>query len=106
MVVLFVSFLALSLWKDGLEWIASLIGISYAPAALFLILIMSIFGMLVEFSLIISKQSEWIKQSAQEIGLLKLELEKLHQKLEEAENSDTTELQNEFIKQQENESET
>lgn len=64
------------------------------------------FGMLVEFSLIISKQSEWIKQSAQEIGLLKLELEKLHQKLEEAENSDTTELQNEFIKQQENESET
>ena len=70
-------FLILSIWKDGLDWIAELIGISYAPAALFLILIMSIFVMLVEFSLIISKQSEWIKQSAQEIGLLKQEMENL-----------------------------
>jgi len=78
-----IIFLVLSIWKNGLEWIAQLIGISYAPAALFLILIMSIFGMLVEFSLIISKQSEWIKQSAQEIGLLKLELEKYSKKLEE-----------------------
>lgn len=79
-------FLALSIWKGGLEWIAHLLGISYAPAALFLILIMSIFVMLVEFSLIISKQSEWIKQSAQEIGLLKLELEKYNKKLEEVSN--------------------
>ena len=77
-------FLALSIWKDGLEWIAGLLGISYAPAALFLILIMSIFVMLVEFSIIISKQSEWIKQSAQEIGLLKLEMENYKNKLEDA----------------------
>lgn len=76
-------FLALSIWKNGLEWIAGLLGISYAPAALFLILIMSIFAMLVEFSIIISKQSEWIKQSAQEIGLLKLEMEKHKNKLED-----------------------
>lgn len=71
-------FLALSIWKDALDWIASLIGISYAPAALFLILIMSIFVMMIEFSMIISKQSEWIKQSAQEIGMLKLEMEKFN----------------------------
>jgi len=70
-------FLALSIWRDALDWFAEQIGISYAPAALFLILIMSIFIMMIEFSLIISKQSEWIKQSAQDIGILKLEIEKL-----------------------------
>ncbi|NPD45547.1 MULTISPECIES: DUF2304 domain-containing protein [unclassified Lentimicrobium] len=79
-------FLALSIWKDALDWFAAKIGISYAPAALFLILIMSIFIMMIEFSLIISKQSEWIKQSAQDIGLMKSEIEKLEvkqKKLEE-----------------------
>lgn len=70
-------FLGLSIWKDGLDWFAMKVGISYAPAALFLILIMSVFIMMIEFSLIISKQSEWIKQSAQDIGILKLEIDDL-----------------------------
>lgn len=69
-----------SLWKNGLEWIAELIGIAYAPAALFLILIMAIFIIMIEFSIIISKQSEWIKKTAQDIGILKLELDQLKEK--------------------------
>ena len=70
-------FLGLSIWKDGLDWMASQVGISYPPAALFLILIMALFIMLIEMSLIISKQSEWIKQSAQDIGMMKLDIERL-----------------------------
>lgn len=70
-------FLGLSIWKEGLDWMAAQVGISYAPAALFLLLIMSVFIMLIEMSLIISKQSEWIKQSAQDIGIMKLEMSHL-----------------------------
>lgn len=73
-------FLVLSIWKDALEWFASAIGISYAPAALFLILIMTIFVIMIEFSMIISKQSEWIKRSAQHIGIVNLEISDLEQK--------------------------
>ncbi|NOR86606.1 MAG: DUF2304 family protein, partial [Bacteroidales bacterium] len=74
--------LAISVWKSGLDWFAAKVGIAYAPAALFLILIMIVFIMMIEFSLIISKQSEWIKQSAQDIGMLKLEVEELRKKVE------------------------
>lgn len=78
------AFLGLSIWKSLLDQFADFVGIAYAPAALFLILIMILFIMMIEFSLIISKQSEWIKQSAQDIGILKYEVEKLNEKLEEA----------------------
>ncbi len=76
-------FLFLSVWREALDWFALKVGISYAPAALFLILIMSIFIIMIEFSIIISRQSEWIKQSAQYIGLMKLELNTLEKKNEE-----------------------
>jgi hypothetical protein len=72
-----VFILFFSVWRDGLEWISSLIGIAYPPAALFLILIMALFAIMIEFSLIISKQSFWIKSISQEIGLLKQELNEL-----------------------------
>ncbi len=72
-----VFILIFSVWRDGLEWISSLIGIAYPPAALFLILIMALFVIMIEFSLIISKQSFWIKSISQEIGLLKQELNEL-----------------------------
>lgn len=77
-----VIILAISIWKSGLDWFAAIVGITYAPAALFLILIMIVFVMMIEFSMIISKQSEWIKKSAQDIGMLKLEVEDLRKKVE------------------------
>jgi hypothetical protein len=81
-------FLILSVWKQGLDWFAGLMGIAYAPAALFLILIMIIFIIMIEFSIIISKQSEWIKQTAQDIGLLKLEMDELQNQLKDSTKSD------------------
>ena len=64
-----------SIWRDGLEYFAKLIGIAYPPAALFLILLLAIFLILIEFSINISKLSEKNKILAQELGLLRNELE-------------------------------
>ncbi len=70
-------FIFFSFWRDGLDHISQLIGIAYPPAALFLILLMAVFVIMIEFSVIISKQSNWIKKMNQEVGILKLEIEKL-----------------------------
>jgi hypothetical protein len=77
-----VFFIIFSVWRNGLEWISDLMGIAYPPAALFLILIMALFVIMIEFSLIISKQSERIKSIGQNIGLMKHEINELHEKLD------------------------
>jgi hypothetical protein len=70
-------FIVFSIWRDGLEYFARLIGIAYPPAALFLILMLAIFLILIEFSVNISRLSERNKILAQELALLKHELEEL-----------------------------
>jgi hypothetical protein len=77
-----VFFIIFSVWRNGLEWISDLMGIAYPPAALFLILIMALFVIMIEFSLIISKQSERIKSIGQNIGLMQQEINELHEKLD------------------------
>jgi|TARA_B110000902_G_scaffold190791_1_gene216043 hypothetical protein len=77
-----IFFIIFSVWRNGLEWISDLMGIAYSPAALFLILIMALFVIMIEFSLIISKQSERIKSIGQNIGLMKQEITELHEKLD------------------------
>lgn len=66
-----IGFTILSFWRDGIEEIAKFIGIAYAPTAFLLLLVMAIFLILIQFSVIISKLSENNKILAQEIGLLK-----------------------------------
>jgi hypothetical protein len=70
-------FIVFSIWRNGLEYFAALMGIAYPPAALFLILLLAIFLILIEFSINISKLSEKNKVLAQELALLQNELEKL-----------------------------
>ena len=72
-----IVFIVFSIWRDGLEHFAGLIGIAYPPAALFLILLLAIFLILIEFSINISRLAEKNKILAQELGLIKHELEKL-----------------------------
>ncbi|MFO7614515.1 MAG: DUF2304 domain-containing protein [Bacteroidales bacterium] len=72
-----IVFIVFSIWRDGLEYFAQLVGIAYAPAALFLILQLAIFLILIEFSIIISQLSEKNKILAQELALLKNEIENL-----------------------------
>lgn len=72
-----IVFIVFSIWRNGLEYFAGLMGIAYPPAALFLILLLAIFLILIEFSINISKLSEKNKILAQELALLQKELEDL-----------------------------
>ncbi|PKP29573.1 MAG: hypothetical protein CVU00_14915, partial [Bacteroidetes bacterium HGW-Bacteroidetes-17] len=88
-------FVLFSIWRNGLEWIAYILGIAYPPAALFMILIMALFIIMIEFSLIISKQSFWIKSIGQDIGLMKQEINEMREKLNRAEIENSTEMDSE-----------
>ena len=70
-----IVFMFFSIWRDGLEYFAKLIGIAYPPAALFLILLLAVFLILIEFSINISRLTEQNKILAQELALLRNELE-------------------------------
>jgi hypothetical protein len=70
-------FIIFSIWRHGLEYFAQMMGIAYPPAALFLILMLAIFLILIEFSINISKLAENNKILAQELALLRNELDGL-----------------------------
>jgi hypothetical protein len=74
-----IIFIILSIFKPLLEIVASMIGIVYAPAALLLILVISVFFILIQFSIVISKLAEGNKNLTQEVGILKAEIKKLQQ---------------------------
>ena len=72
-----IVFIVFSIWRHGLEYFAKLIGIAYPPAALFLILMLAIFLILIEFSVNISKLAGNNKILAQDLALLRNELMRL-----------------------------
>ena len=67
--------ITLSFWRNFLEWLADFLGIYYAPTALFIVLSFCALGLLVHFSIAISKLTEQNKVMAQEVALLKNELQ-------------------------------
>ncbi|MCX7820255.1 MAG: DUF2304 domain-containing protein [Brevinematales bacterium] len=80
---LFFGFVLLlfSIWRDGLEYLAKLVGIHYPPTALLLILVGAMLLILIQFSVVISKLSKRIVELTQELGLTKFELEELKKRL-------------------------
>ncbi len=72
--------LVLSLWRDGLHSLAKLVGVHYPPTLLLLILLGAMLLILVQFSVVVSKLSERIVSLTQELGLTKMELEKMKKK--------------------------
>jgi hypothetical protein len=72
-----VLFILFSVWREGLDYVARFIGIAYPPAALFMVLLMAIFLILIEFSIIISKLSDKNKTLAQEIGILRQKIKEM-----------------------------
>jgi hypothetical protein len=72
-------FIIFSFWRSGLDYISEFLGVSYPPAALFMILLMAVFLILIEFSIIISRLADKNKSLAQEIGLLKHTLKNIEQ---------------------------
>jgi hypothetical protein len=70
-------FLLFSVFKPALQIFAGALGILYAPSALLLMLIVSAFFILIQYSVVISRLSENNKNLIQEVGILKAELKKL-----------------------------
>jgi hypothetical protein len=68
-------FLVISLFRGLLDKFSILVGIGYPPAALFLILIMGLMVILVHFSVAISELKESNKKLAQQVGLLRQQIE-------------------------------
>ncbi len=76
-IIMSIFFLVLACWVDGLGFVSKLIGIYYAPATLFLVLLLTVLLILIQFSIIISNQADKIKSLSQESALLKERLAKL-----------------------------
>jgi hypothetical protein len=77
--------LALAVWRDGLEEFASLVGVAYAPSALFLVALGFILLLLLHFSLVISRLADQTKVLAQRLGLVQHELDEVREQLAAAE---------------------
>ncbi len=75
-------FCILSVWRDALDLFAQSVGIAYPPTALFLVFMMAVLLILIQFSLVISRLSEGTKKLTQEVGLLTTELKRLRKKVE------------------------
>ena len=76
-----VVLLALSIWRGGLEKFADLVGVAYAPSALFIVALGFILLLLLHFSLVISRLADQTKVLAQRFGLLQNELEEVRAEL-------------------------
>lgn len=89
-----IVFIFFSVWRGGLESFAKLVGIAYPPAALFIILLLAVFLILIEFSRIISRLTDRTISLAQEMAILKMELEKLKSSSAKEEASPADHLEN------------
>jgi hypothetical protein len=69
-----VILLVFSIWRNGLDVMAKLLGVYYAPALVFLAAIFAIIVFLVHLSVVNSKQHEQIKKLTQEMAILKSKL--------------------------------
>ncbi len=74
--------LVLAVWSGLLTSLASALGISYPPSALFAVAFGVVLVLLVHFSLAISRLSDQNKMLAQRLGLLQRHVQEQHERLE------------------------
>jgi hypothetical protein len=86
-----VILIVLAVWRDLLEVIARIMGVYYAPSALFLIALFLGVILFVHFTLVISKLTRQNVRLAQELGLLRAELEELRKSGSSGERGETRE---------------
>lgn len=84
---LFTAFamLIISAWRDLLHGLAALVGIAYPPNLLFLLAALFSFGILLYFSTVITRLTQENKELAQQMALLKHEVERLRVRQEQRE---------------------
>ena len=85
--------LGLSLWKDGLEELAQVVGIAYPPNALFLVAFGFVLVLLLHFSLAVSRLSDQTKVLAQRMALLEQRQGQTEQQLDSASDGEERELE-------------
>jgi hypothetical protein len=85
--------LALAVWRDLLEEVASALGVAYPPNALFLIAFGFVLVLLLHFSLAVSRLSDQTKVLAQRLALLEERLGRSRGKPAEAERAAERELE-------------
>lgn len=71
-----IFFFVLSVFKPMLEFLANLAGVHYAPAALLLLLLLAVIVILIHYSTVLTKLSKQNKLLAQELALLRHEVDK------------------------------
>jgi hypothetical protein len=79
-----VVLLALSIWRDLLDKFANLVGVAYAPSAIFIVALGFILLLLLHFSLVISRLADQSKVLAQRLGLVQNELDEVRAELDAA----------------------
>lgn len=75
------ALIILSLSRPLLDALASLVGIYYPPSALFLVAVVFILFMLLHFSTVLTRLAQQNKDTAQQIALLRWQLEQAQQAL-------------------------
>ena len=68
--------LGLSFWRRSLDIVARLIGVAYSPSVLLLAMIVVGFFLAMHYSISLSRLSEQNKRLAQELALLRYEVER------------------------------
>lgn len=81
-----ILFVILSVFRPLLEMFADFVGIVYAPAALLLMLVLSVFFILIQFSMVMSTLTERNKTLVQELAILKTEVKTLSEKFLDSKN--------------------
>ncbi len=71
------TLLVLAVWRDLLEVFADVVGIAYAPSALFLVTLGFGLLLLLHFSLVISRLADQTKILAQRVGMLQEQVDEL-----------------------------
>ena len=77
--------LVMSAFHGLMDWFSALIGVDYAPSALFAILIACAYLLLLNISVNISDLKRHNKALTQELGLVRLRLEELEKKVNRTE---------------------
>jgi len=72
--------IVLSLWRNGVDYLAELMGIYYAPSAIFVVFGVLVFVLCIHFSLAISKLSSHNRVLIQRIALIEDDLKNLEEK--------------------------
>ena len=71
-----IAMIVFSVFAGLLDQLAHLLGIAYAPAVLFLILVAGLFVLALHFSLLLSRYDKRIRRLAQEHAILKQQINK------------------------------